>query len=117
MPVMQFCYRCTECAGADTRFKLLKPLQTSLKGFTGLKAHKLATLATQLMVRALSLNVRMVANAHRLDLPHRVSHSVLCFVQLQQAVCLRLVASLSFGMVNMLLTAAELSYYVYAMFV
>ncbi|DBB15448.1 hypothetical protein WJX82_010599 [Trebouxia sp. C0006] len=37
-------YRCTDRSGADTRVKLLKPLQTSPKGFTGLKAHKLATL-------------------------------------------------------------------------
>ena len=37
-------YRCTDRSGADTRVKLLKPLQNSPKGFTGLKPHKLATL-------------------------------------------------------------------------
>ena len=42
--VKQTCYRCTDRSGADTRVKLLKPLQTSPKGFTGLKAHELATL-------------------------------------------------------------------------
>ena len=46
------------------------------------------------MVWALSLNVRMVANPHRLDLPHHVGHSVLCCVQLQQAVCQRLLLRL-----------------------
>ncbi|KAL0022606.1 hypothetical protein WJX77_009306 [Trebouxia sp. C0004] len=37
-------YRCTDRSGADTRVQLLKPLQNPPKGFTGLKAHKLATL-------------------------------------------------------------------------
>ncbi|KAL0032654.1 hypothetical protein WJX79_000612 [Trebouxia sp. C0005] len=37
-------YRCTDRSGADARVKLLKPLQNSPRGFTGLKAHKLATL-------------------------------------------------------------------------
>ena len=99
---MQFCYRCTDRSGADTRVKLLKPLQNSPKGFTGLKAHRLASLD------GMGLFLECTDNSYvrRLDLPHDVGHSVLCmcFVQLLQLVCLKLIAS--FGMVGMLLTVA-----------
>lgn len=37
------CCRCTDRSGADTRIKLLTPLQGPPKGFSGLKAHKLAS--------------------------------------------------------------------------
>ena len=36
--------RCTDRSGADSRIKLSKPLLAAPKGFTGLKAHKLASL-------------------------------------------------------------------------
>ncbi len=59
------------------------------------------------MVWALSLIVQMTANAHRLDLP-LLDHSPLCMclVQLLQLLCLKLIASLSIGMVGMILTVA-----------
>ncbi len=88
---MQFCYRCTDRSGADTRVKLLKPLQNSPKGFTGLKAHRLASLD------GMGLFLECTDNSYvrRLDLPHDVRSEclvhVLCAapaVSLPQADCI-----------------------------
>ena len=60
------------------------------------------------MVWDFYLNVQMTASAHRLDLPYGSGHnpSCMCFVQLLQLVCLKLITLLSFCMVGMLLTVA-----------